>query len=475
MINWMAVDLCDPVIFKTKKVKYEDVMTDELHEQFDSVLRHSQGFEGFSLNTQPLLEQWFKAKEQFIRAFGDQLILNCGEVNFQLNEDIRKQYFVDFIYNFYELHRDKIHMDFIGFCTAQGAIGFYDNKVIQNTLAPSGEILPCGMKFLKAIKYYIEDEELLNLFQTKASMLIQETKIVGELCFSVHPLDFLSVSENQHNWRSCHALDGEYRSGNLNYMVDSSTIICYLKSKEDTKLPNFPSSIPWNNKKWRMLLFFSDSREAIFAGRQYPFFSRDALDIVLEKMRAEFTRLVNGGWSSWHDDVITDFNYKDGGYTRLGSIYYPIKRGIYEAYSLITDGEDTFHFNDLLKSSCYQPWYCYNLDSYCHEHFSIGKAAPCILCGQISIGVSDDMLCLNCELKHGHSEDEDLFGRCEYCDSRTLSDEMVEVYYNGEWQWVCPHCADEHFLRCRECGTYWLEHKIHENGLCPECAARVKE
>ena len=105
MQEWMPINLFDTTIIRTKKVKYEDVMTDELHEQFDSVLRHSQGFEGFSLNTQPLLEQWFKAKEQFIRAFGDQLILNCGEVNFQLNEDIRQQYFVDFIYNFYDIIR----------------------------------------------------------------------------------------------------------------------------------------------------------------------------------------------------------------------------------------------------------------------------------------------------------------------------------------------------------------------------------
>ena len=27
--------------------------------------------------------------------------------------------------------------------------------------------------------------------------------------------DYLSLSENAFNWRSCHALDGEYRAGNL--------------------------------------------------------------------------------------------------------------------------------------------------------------------------------------------------------------------------------------------------------------------
>ena len=41
-------------------------------------------------------------------------------------------------------------------------------------------------------------------------------------------------------------------------MVDSSTFMCYIKSNDDEILPNFPDTVPWNSKKWRMLLFFSD-------------------------------------------------------------------------------------------------------------------------------------------------------------------------------------------------------------------------
>ena len=44
-------------------------------------------------------------------------------------------------------------------------------------------------------------------------------------------------------------------------MVDKSTVICYLKSKEKYKLPNFPSSVLWNSKKWRVLIHFSNDKE----------------------------------------------------------------------------------------------------------------------------------------------------------------------------------------------------------------------
>ena len=41
----------------------------------------------------------------------------------------------------------------------------------------------------------------------------------GYLYLSIHPLDYLSISETNHGWRSCHALDGEYRNGNLSYLT----------------------------------------------------------------------------------------------------------------------------------------------------------------------------------------------------------------------------------------------------------------
>jgi hypothetical protein len=63
---------------------------------------------------------------------------------------------------------------------------------------------------------------------------LQQNKITGRLCFSVHPLDFLSMSENNCGWRSCQALDGDFRAAALAYMIDSSTVVAYIE-EEDTE------------------------------------------------------------------------------------------------------------------------------------------------------------------------------------------------------------------------------------------------
>ena len=123
----------------------------------------------------------------------------------------------------------------------------------------------------------------------------------------VHPLDFLSTSENTHNWRSCHALDGEYRSGNLSHMVDHSTVICYLKSGREEKLPNFPPDVLWNSKKWRVLFYMADRWDMVFAGRQYPFSTETGLDYVKNKV---FPKANLGLFSSWLDKKYRNFQIK---------------------------------------------------------------------------------------------------------------------------------------------------------------------
>ena len=147
---------------------------------------------------------------------------------------------------------------------------FFDNLVSVGYTTADGTKIKPGMKLSKAFKFFVDDEDILDNIQTLASRIIQNNVLSGELCVSVHPLDFLSSSENSYNWRSCHSLNGEYRSGNLSYMVDSTTFIAYIKGKDKHVLPNFPNDVKWNSKKWRTLFFTSENFEVLFAGRQYP-------------------------------------------------------------------------------------------------------------------------------------------------------------------------------------------------------------
>lgn len=230
-------------------------------------------------------------------------------------------------------------------------------------------------------------------------MIIQETKVKGKLCLSVHPLDFLSVSENNYNWRSCHALDGDYRSGNLEYMLDETTIVCYLKGEnEEAYLQRFPDNVKWNDKKWRMLLFCGPHDNLLMAGRQYPMFSRPALDIVFSAYYQSMK--LNRGYSSWVNDYVNKWPSSLGYEIDLDHKYICIQRKLYYMFDLIISNGHHLFYNDLLHSSYYTPYYCWKerYESYdvSELRMRIGRSAICPCCGKEYITDSSTMVCDNC-------------------------------------------------------------------------------
>lgn len=218
-------------------------MTEEIkqiQEQFNEVIAYSQT--GITApKTDDLFQRWLEAKRDIIEAFGGKLIVEYPEtVTFTLTEAEKQQRVEDFC----QMVARMSSTDLVNFIKTNSE-GFFNNQVMFQFNSDALKI-PKGMKLVKAFKFFESDPDVLSKIQSAASMLIQENCVSGRLCLSVHPLDYLSASENNHNWRSCHALDGDYRSGNLSYMVDSSTIMCYIKTKDNEILPNFPDTVPWN-------------------------------------------------------------------------------------------------------------------------------------------------------------------------------------------------------------------------------------
>ena len=349
--------------------------------------------------------------------------------------------------------------------------------MVEPYTTSKGDTIPKGMKLLRAFKFFESDANALEAEQNAASMIIQEDKIEGTLCLSVHPLDFLSTSENTHNWRSCHALDGEYRSGNLSHMIDHSTFICYLKSSKDEKLPNFPPDVPWNSKKWRVLFYMSDRWDMIFAGRQYPFCTETGLDFVKNKV---FPRANLGDFSSWIDKKYCGFKDKDV-YSNFSHSYVPVVDGLVALDELVINEPGSLQFNDVLSSSCYDALYaykkveCFGGYKYAPMHkftrFHIGGKCNCTRCGKYPIEITSSFMCNDCELEYGDSED-DMFAYCPCCGSRYYYDDGVWV--EGDEECVCPSCADSETTICDCCGTRhytsaMVYSRKHNKYLCPEC------
>lgn len=453
----------------------------QIKTQFTEVIRWSQNIP--EPRVDKLFEKWFYAKENIIRRiFGNQLMLNLGRVSYDISTETKRNkinVFYNWVSQFYPT--TKALEDFLSTLTPEE---FYDNHLANNYIFDDKKINK-GTKVIKAFKHFINDEELLEAIQNKASELIQENKISGELILSVHPLDFLSSSENTSKWRSCHALDGEYRAGNLSYMQDQTTIMAYLRGEggETHKLPNFPESVPWNNKKWRCLFFINDQEDSnlIFAGRPYPM----AVDGILESVRsALIARLhtpylwAKPNWTEWSNETITAVTVGENtDHNRVDGYYYYIGTEIFRNNNLIKDAKHSTHYNDLLHSSCYQPLFCYDKTSYFGPgtKLRIGAECFCLWCGEEHISTHDTMMCKYCECEYG-AEDNDDYIHCEYCGARHYHGDMHDI----DGTWICPTCYERHTFTCACCGSRFPNHeqRYSENlkeFVCEYCHRQEEE
>lgn len=436
--------------------------------QVAEVLQHSQDLQNTTLHIDKLIDKWLEAKCDIIEAMNGELIYEVPEpVTFHLNENERKTKINDFVDKVASVYGNKKLAWFLNLNTQ----GFFDNITVNEFITPEGHKIAKGMKLVKAFKFFESDDETLKRLQSDASMIIQEDKIEGILCFSVHPLDFLSSSENTYNWRSCHALDGEYRSGNLSYMLDSSTIVCYLKGRQALEyIPRFPDNVPWNSKKWRMLIFLSESWQSIFAGRQYPFTSEGGLEIITPHLHKALKQDASH-WSAWHNDLIKHYDYENGRDNDCTWKTVVIAQKYYSLDNLIKDGKNSRHFNDLLRSSYYTPFYSWNKYTYrtTDEHFTIGAEAPCIVCGEEPIAESDAMFCYSCSLEYGECDEEKM--ECERCGRMVWGDDMSETQ---DGSWICSACVENECVICHDCSMLVFDdeatwYKKISDYLCRNC------
>lgn len=327
------------------------------------------------------------------------------------------------------------------FISDQGVESFYQNKCL---VAVDNKRIQKGMKLVKAMKFYCDDEDILTDIQQEASRIIQLQKLSGTLCFSIHPLDYLSSSENTYKWRSCHALDGDYRAGNLSYMCDDVTIMVYIKGEENVKLPRFPETVPWNSKKWRCLFHIDRKNQIIWASRPYPFFSRDILDIILREMK-QFNYFMG------NQDLITNMTWQQ--------VWQPsdlsLKIAGYRTWltSLVQPGKDSYNFNDVLYSSTYLPFYATRskdfintLDETNIAPVKIGAAAPCCMCGKHSILNESTFFCDDCLIQNKLDNYE-----IDYCAScgKPIVKRKAHVYMGDLY--YCNDCWEDQFMVCPIC------------------------
>ena len=424
---------------------------------FENVITYSQNY-CQDIYSDKILDQWYENKKDFIESMGGLTYEIKTPVNFELSlEEQTKK-----IDKFIKALRDIYHNEELGWFVNANRSGFFSNYVV-NDYEYNGKKIPKGMKLVKAFKFFFSDPAITDMAQSEASRIIQENKVEGILCFSVHPLDFLSSSENTYNWRSCHALDGEFRAGNLSYMCDNATVICYLKSANEgnVRLSAFPPTIPWNSKKWRMLMYINTTKNALFAGRQYPMFCENALE-TLKPYFVEALGLEGrvNSWSHWHNDQIDSFMYSNGYDNQLSrtenkAVVFDCKIHVLDKF---VKDQSCLHFNDVLKSTCYKPFYCWHNTDWGDtpvKMFKIGSKPICPSCGERELDNSDTLCCNYCYDRYYNGDyDDESIGECSCC-GHLLYEVDDYIYVETRWEsdvLVCGSCAVRECTTCPECG-----------------------
>jgi hypothetical protein len=257
-------------------------------------------------------------------------------------------------------------------------------------------------------QYLNEFEE----FRLECSRILNQKKLTGTLCMSIHPLDYMTMSDNENDWSSCMSWKetGCYRQGTVEMMNSPMVVVGYLKS--DNENMNL-YSMEWNSKKWREL--FIVTPELICGVKGYPY---------------QNEQLVRAGI-----DMLKDLA-KDG----LGWSYRETKPFDNDRYY-------TLNYDDISCEFTFSTGYMYN-DFGTTTHYGAACIGAENLSEVTNIYYSGKDECMCCGETGNEFSDEGCL-ICEECDNRVACDYCGDVYdeedlYELDGRMLCEYCYNNH-------------------------------
>ena len=301
--------------------------------------------------------------------------------------------------------------------------------------------IPHGTKWIRAIikvaRYLDIDEDLIEDLRQQHSMCTNTKILKGNMCFSIHPLDYMTMSDA--NFSSCMNWmeRGAYRRGTVEMMNSQCVVVVYLESEHERL--EFWDDIEgatayWNMKKWRTLLMVTPSH--ITSIKSYPYecdeLSVTAVSIMAQLVEHKYDEII-------YNSETSEFSTSYWKWTNNETDNrYEIQFGADGA--MYCDMGCTTHF--MIRSNLFD----YSKSTY----FNYCGPTECMFCGEIcssdDYGDESILYCRDCQSSYG---DEDIC-YCTECSRRLWVDDAYWSEYANEY--YCPDCYNKYLIHCVACG-----------------------
>lgn len=333
------------------------------HDGMGSIIRNYTDETYHDINMKDHLATWARNKQHIFELFGNKLKIETP-VETQLPYTLIKEKLKEFLSKDFTEPRYNLIKVFLRSLPAEEVGG----NVLQNDYQMFDVTFKKGMKISKCFRHLIK-KEWLDEANIKYSMFLQSLKAKGTAVLSIDPIDFLTMSANNSGWRSCHAPDGEYRTGQVAYMLDGTSVISYVKATEDCVLSD---GTVHANKIWRQICLINDNNTYALQARQYPA-TNDANAMTVGKMLSEAIEKWTGVEYKRHESYTGDrcfYDLQDSDDESCHLFYNDIEHGAFEkGFMIIPASAEKETFVDMVTA----------VDSN-HPIIVVGNSVPC-LCG----------------------------------------------------------------------------------------------
>lgn len=383
-----------------------------------------------SVSLSYILRFWNSAKSDLFSLFGDKLILKYPITYAQPVEDIIQECIDDpelgtllsglkAAFHSFDPTTEQYEYSFL----------FYFDRLLprENSFVNDR---PCYIKYngkeykissnTKAIRILgkmardTKDACIIDLYEKLRIVLSRHTnqkELHGNLCLSIHPLDYMTMSDNDSGWDSCMswAMRGDYRAGTVEMMNSPYVVVAYVESEH--KQATFAGSITWNNKKWRELFLVTPN--LITEIKPYPYINEFFTKETLRRLgalqpEANFSE-------AFEMPVRKTFTYKD-----KELVFRPHANYMYNDFGLTVSKKHWALINEN------------NLDSW-----------------QTCINYSGTMNCMSCGEEIDYEAD--------------YSNEVFCATCLGETTFVCDCCG--RMIRNNNESSYWVGDRL----ICTNC------